>query len=178
MTGKPRNPGYIAGDNWAICDVCGMAFRQADLKKRWDGAVVCHQDWEVRHPQDFLRARKERISPSGHVRSDPQEAFLLRHAEFSPTKLIDSSEVIFRYLPDSENTLSLEDTDEVTAKYSEPSENTLSLEDTDEVTAKYSEEMLDSVSIIDDFDITSIDRSIAIAGKAMAGVAIAGNDGN
>ena len=78
MTGKPRNPGYIAGDNWAICDVCGMAFRQADLKKRWDGAVVCHQDWEVRHPQDFLRARKERISPSGHVRSDPQEAFLLR----------------------------------------------------------------------------------------------------
>jgi len=136
MTGKPRNPGYIAGDNWAICDVCGMAFRQADLKKRWDGAVVCHQDWEVRHPQDFLRARKERISPSGHVRPDP-----------SP-------------------------------KYSELLENTLSLEDTDEVTVKYSEEMLDSVSIIDDFDITPIDRSIAIAGKAMAGVAIAGNDGN
>ena len=158
MTGKPRNPGYIAGDNWAICDVCGMAFRQADLKKRWDGAVVCHQDWEVRHPQDFLRARKERISPSGHVRSDPQEAFLLRHAEFSSTKLIDDfHEAFFYHHGEFNSTKLIDDFDEVFLfRQEEPS----------------------PTKLIDDSDITLIDRSLAIAGIGIAGFAVAGNDDN
>lgn len=30
--------------------------------KRWDGLIVCPEDYENRHPQDFLRARQERIS--------------------------------------------------------------------------------------------------------------------
>lgn len=47
------------GDANAICDVCGFKFKTHQLKLRWDGLWTCHADWEPRHPQDFLRARKE-----------------------------------------------------------------------------------------------------------------------
>jgi len=37
----------------AICDVCGFKFKNIDLRKRWDGLMVCRDDWEPRHPSDF-----------------------------------------------------------------------------------------------------------------------------
>ncbi len=43
------------GDHVAECDVCRFKFHASDLKERWDGLMVCKQDWEPRHPQDFLR---------------------------------------------------------------------------------------------------------------------------
>ena len=43
------------GDWDAICDSCGRKFKASKLKKRWDGLMVCHQDWEPRQPQDFVR---------------------------------------------------------------------------------------------------------------------------
>jgi hypothetical protein len=33
---------------------------QSMLRKRWDGAMVCAQDFELRHPQDLIHARPER----------------------------------------------------------------------------------------------------------------------
>ena len=73
---KPRNPGFNAGDHWAICDVCGWAYRQEDMRKRWDNAIVCKHDWEIRHPQDFLRAKYEDQSAKGLVRPEPKDNFL------------------------------------------------------------------------------------------------------
>lgn len=52
--------GYIAGDPWVICDVCGFKYRMSDTKKRWDNLRVCHADFETRHPQDFVRGRMDR----------------------------------------------------------------------------------------------------------------------
>ena len=46
---------YIRGENFLICDVCGFKYRQSQIKTRWDGAKVCEADFELRHPQDFLR---------------------------------------------------------------------------------------------------------------------------
>lgn len=43
----------------AICDVCGFKFRADQLTKRWDGLMVCHEDFEVRHPQDFIKIRPD-----------------------------------------------------------------------------------------------------------------------
>lgn len=43
-----------------ICQVCGVQFKSDEIKKRWDGALVCKDDWEPRHPMDFLRATPER----------------------------------------------------------------------------------------------------------------------
>ena len=50
------------GDYNALCDVCGFKFKSCDLKKRWDGYMVCKEDWESRHPSDFFRAPKEDTS--------------------------------------------------------------------------------------------------------------------
>jgi hypothetical protein len=38
-----------------ICDVCGSKFKAEDLKQRWDGLMVCKDDWEIRHPQELIR---------------------------------------------------------------------------------------------------------------------------
>ena len=46
----------------ALCDVCGFKFKALNLKKRWDGLIVCKDDYEARHAQDFLRVQKERIA--------------------------------------------------------------------------------------------------------------------
>jgi hypothetical protein len=37
-----------------ICDVCGFKYKAEQLQKRWDGLMVCKDDWEVRHPQELL----------------------------------------------------------------------------------------------------------------------------
>ena len=50
------NPGWKHGDNWMVCDVCGFEMYASEAKERWDGALVCPEDYEVRHPQDFVKA--------------------------------------------------------------------------------------------------------------------------
>jgi hypothetical protein len=47
---------YYKPGSWnAICDVCGFKYKSHQLKMRWDGAMVCTQDWETRHPSDLIR---------------------------------------------------------------------------------------------------------------------------
>jgi len=74
---KTRNPGFKSGDNWISCDVCGLNILASDSKKRWDGVIVCPEDWEVRHPQDFVRSRKDRQRPR-IARSEPTEVHVPR----------------------------------------------------------------------------------------------------
>ena len=50
------------GDYNAICESCGFKYKASQLKKRWDGLMVCDADWEARHPLDFIRGRKEDMS--------------------------------------------------------------------------------------------------------------------
>ena len=42
--------------------VCNRKIKSGEAMKRWDGLWVCKEDFENRHPLDFLRARQERIS--------------------------------------------------------------------------------------------------------------------
>ena len=42
-----------------ICPVCGFYKYSDELKRRWDGVMVCAEDWEPRHPQELFRARTE-----------------------------------------------------------------------------------------------------------------------
>ena len=48
------------GDYNAICDSCGRKFKASSMIKRWDGLFVCKEDYEPRHPQDFLRVRADK----------------------------------------------------------------------------------------------------------------------
>lgn len=54
---------YLELGNWnALCDSCGRKFKANQLKRRWDGLMVCEEDYELRHPSDFLRVQRERIA--------------------------------------------------------------------------------------------------------------------
>ena len=57
-----KNPDYDAGDNWVTCQVCGFDLYASESIYRWDGLLVCPDDNEPRHPQDFVRARQDKIA--------------------------------------------------------------------------------------------------------------------
>ena len=54
---------YFKSGEWNVyCMVCNRKIKSGTALKRWDGLIVCPDDYENRHPMDFLRARQERIS--------------------------------------------------------------------------------------------------------------------
>ena len=55
---------YLSGDHNITCDVCSKKIKMSEAKLRWDGFLVCKDDYEMRHPQDFVRARQDKISVS------------------------------------------------------------------------------------------------------------------
>lgn len=52
---------YKSGDWNVICDRCGHKYKASKLQREWTGLMVCSQCFETRHPQDFIRARQDRI---------------------------------------------------------------------------------------------------------------------
>lgn len=75
---KTRNPGWEAGNHWVTCDRCGCAIRAKDAKKEWTGLWVCPDDWEPRHPQDFVRGRYDEIAAQEPVRPESPDIFVDR----------------------------------------------------------------------------------------------------
>lgn len=53
---------YKAGTWNCICAVCGRMVKSDEIIKRWDGVLVCKEDFEVRHIMDFIRPTAERSS--------------------------------------------------------------------------------------------------------------------
>ncbi len=68
--GVTLSPGYRPGSHWATCDRDGFQYRAEDLKETWDGLWVNDEDYETRHPQDFLRVKSERISVTQPIRPE------------------------------------------------------------------------------------------------------------
>jgi len=60
--GVALNPGYRAGSHWADCQRCDFQHRSEDLQEEWNGLWVCEDCYEPRHPQDFLRAKEDKIA--------------------------------------------------------------------------------------------------------------------
>lgn len=51
--------------NWKVtCHVCGFWYPSDEIRKRWDGVLVCPKDYETRHPQTLIKIRGERAFPS------------------------------------------------------------------------------------------------------------------
>lgn len=67
---------YTSGQWNLICDVCGKKIKSGKSRHRWDGFVVCEDDWEERHSQDFVRARQDKISVP-FTRPRPVDVFVI-----------------------------------------------------------------------------------------------------
>jgi hypothetical protein len=66
---------YVRGDFWRICEVCGFKTRASQTTRRWDGLFVCFEDFETRHPQDFVRGRIDRQNVP-NPRPEPPDVFI------------------------------------------------------------------------------------------------------
>jgi len=54
---------WFKNGEWNVwCMVCNRKIKSGIALKRWDGLIVCPEDYENRHPQDFIRTRQERIT--------------------------------------------------------------------------------------------------------------------
>ena len=53
---------YVPGSWNTTCDSCGKKVKAHQSKQRWDGLQVCGDCFETRHPQDFVRAKQDKIS--------------------------------------------------------------------------------------------------------------------
>lgn len=67
---------YKAGQWLVHCDVCGFKYHSGEVRKRWDGLMVCDKDYEQDHPQKFLRVREDRQSVP-FVRKQLDDTFML-----------------------------------------------------------------------------------------------------
>lgn len=66
---------WKSGEWYIICDVCGHKIRANESRERWDGFRVCKDDWETRHPMDFLKSRTDKITPA-FIRPQPTDTFV------------------------------------------------------------------------------------------------------
>lgn len=44
------------------CDVCNKKVKSTEIKKRWDGLMVCPEDFEHDHPQKYIRVRSDGVA--------------------------------------------------------------------------------------------------------------------
>lgn len=59
-----------------VCDVCGIQHSSDQIKKRWDGLMVCEKDWEERHPQTLYKYRPHTSVPD-IIRVEPDNGQVL-----------------------------------------------------------------------------------------------------
>lgn len=52
---------FNSGEFNLYCDVCAKKIKASEAKHRWDGLIVCANDWEPRQPQDFVKAKIDKI---------------------------------------------------------------------------------------------------------------------
>lgn len=68
------NAGYQPGNHWCECQRCGFDYRASQMRKEWNGSLVCEDCYEPRHPQDFVKSVKESPSAKGIVTSEISKA--------------------------------------------------------------------------------------------------------
>ena len=64
--------------NWKVaCQVCGFWYPSSEIRRRWDGLLVCEKDWETRHPQSLIKVQGERHFPSFVNKEPSPDQFVL-----------------------------------------------------------------------------------------------------
>ena len=66
---------YSPRDNNAMCQSCGFKYKGSQLRRRWDGFLVCRTCWHPRQPQDFVKSIQEKIK-ADIISTEPADSFL------------------------------------------------------------------------------------------------------
>lgn len=102
MTKRPTRP----GDFWRIDDRSGFKVPASRTRKEWTGEIVDRKSYEARHPQDFVRARRDeqrvpdpRPRPEDVFQFPPGGPFLLilDGAELGPCVWVEADGEVFVY---------------------------------------------------------------------------------
>lgn len=62
---KTQSPGWKKGSHWVECQRTGRVIRAEDARKEWTGLIVAKEEWEPRHPQEFIRGIPDNPSAQG-----------------------------------------------------------------------------------------------------------------
>lgn len=54
---------YVHGAWNADCQRCGFTYKSGQLRREWTGLRVCSECFDMRHPQETLRAKSDRQAP-------------------------------------------------------------------------------------------------------------------
>lgn len=57
-----RKGGYQKGEHLVVCDRSGRVYDSSNTRKEWNGLIVGKDEWEPRHPQEFVRGIRENIA--------------------------------------------------------------------------------------------------------------------
>ena len=108
-----RNPGFVGGDHWNVCQRCGFDMRNSESLEEWTGLIVCGECYEPRHPQDFVLAPTDDMSPQGLTTSVPTSTDVvvgkdLGDTDVTLTYLIDPPRVKFATTLTANRTVTLD----------------------------------------------------------------------
>lgn len=67
---------YRPGSHYVIDDRTGARIRVEDARQEWNGAVVHRDEFEERHPQEFVRGRVDRQVAEGVKRPEPVDVLV------------------------------------------------------------------------------------------------------
>ena len=70
---------YIPGEFYRFCERCGQKTLQSKTQKEWNGLWVCNKCYEPRHPQDFVKSRKD-LQAVPDPRPEQPDSFLADNA--------------------------------------------------------------------------------------------------
>lgn len=93
----PRNY-YVSGGWNVICDSCGKKIKASEAKQRWDGLIVCPADFEMRQPQDFVKARADKITVP-FTRPRPTDDFIYTQGFFDTIGPTDTEDTLDYIVP-------------------------------------------------------------------------------
>lgn len=72
---RGHSPGWKSGDHWVECQRTGQIARASDMREEWTGLIVHKDEWEPRHPQDFLRSFADHQAATGLVNPQGEPGF-------------------------------------------------------------------------------------------------------
>lgn len=80
--------GYHAGSHYVECARCSDKVLDDQVTKDGYGYIVCKKCYESRHPQEFVRARKDKIAASGLVQSEVPANYVSGVCNFANSRAI------------------------------------------------------------------------------------------